>query len=210
MIFRGKLLADFRLIRRGFPVHVDDVLLWAQGLLRIAMAVQAPLHGQFLGLKDQGHLIDLAVAGGTADAFAYVNAVVEINEIRKTVDAHPFDGFIGAVAFAYGFKIRGVFEKDGVTIHAGFGRRDSGDSGDLHASVAIAAVDAIVADVMFVAELHGLVSDDILARVIRGARGSQDNREPQRHRKNGEEQAEASDRIRTAVKNLGHFNCARE
>jgi hypothetical protein len=43
------------------PIHIGDLIVWPQILLRIAMAIQTPTHGQWFGLKHQGHLIDLPV-----------------------------------------------------------------------------------------------------------------------------------------------------
>ena len=68
LILRCQLFADFVLVGRGLPVHIENLILRAKHLLGRAMAVDAPGHQQRVGLKDQGHLIDLAVAGGAPDA----------------------------------------------------------------------------------------------------------------------------------------------
>ena len=62
LVFRGQLFADFFLIRGGFPIHVEDLVLRANVLFGIAVAVKAPLHGQGRGLKDKRHLVDRAMA----------------------------------------------------------------------------------------------------------------------------------------------------
>jgi hypothetical protein len=82
MILRCQLLADFVLIRGRLPIHIGDLIVWPQIFFRIAMAVETPVHGQRLGLKHERHLIDLTVAGRTANALIHVNAVIEIYEIR--------------------------------------------------------------------------------------------------------------------------------
>ena len=82
MILRRKLLADFGLVGGRLPIHIGDLIVRAQILLRIAMAIETPLHGQRLGLKHERHLIDLAVAGGATNTLIHVNAVIEIYEIR--------------------------------------------------------------------------------------------------------------------------------
>src|SRR5712691_5203078 len=50
----------------------------------------SPFHLERISLRNHGHLIDPAVAGRTADAFVYMNRVIEISEVRKVVDANPF------------------------------------------------------------------------------------------------------------------------
>ena len=82
MILRRKLLADFGLVGGRLPIHIGDLIVWAQILLRVAMAIETPLHSQRLGLKHERHLIDLAVAGRAANTLIHVNAVIEIYEIR--------------------------------------------------------------------------------------------------------------------------------
>src|SRR5438874_3994165 len=99
-IFRGQFLAQLRLVGRNFPVHIEDLVAWAQNGLRIAMTVQAPLHLEIGRLENQRHLIDLPMTRRTADTFVDVDAVIEINEIGETMDADPLDGFVRAEAFA--------------------------------------------------------------------------------------------------------------
>jgi hypothetical protein len=55
-----------------------------------------------------------------------------------------------------------------MTIHAGLGWRDAGKRRGLDGRVTVAAVDSVIADMMFVAELHWLLSrDEGLGRVGR-------------------------------------------
>jgi hypothetical protein len=186
MILRGKLLADFGLVCRRLPIHIGDLIVRAQILLRVAMAIEAPLHGQRLGLKHEGHLVDLAVAGGATDTLIHVDAVIEIYEIRQPVDLYPRNRFIGAVALAHWFKISGILKQNRMAIHTGLGRGNSGLRGSFDPAVTVATVDAIVTGMMFVAELDRLIADNILACVVRRTREHQDAGESQRHRQNGE------------------------
>jgi len=82
MILLRYLLAEFGLIGGRLPIHIGDLIVGPQILLRIAMAIQAPAHCQFLGLKHEGHLIDLPVTRRAANTLIHVNAVIEIYEIR--------------------------------------------------------------------------------------------------------------------------------
>jgi len=100
------------------------------------------------------------------------------------VDLYPHNRFVGAIAFAHRLKVSSVFKQHRVAIHAGLGGRDTSLRRGFHAAVTIATVDAIITSVMFVAELDGLIANDVLAGVIRSAREHQDAGESQRHRQN--------------------------
>ena len=100
------------------------------------------------------------------------------------MDLYPHNRFIGAIAFAHRFQVSGVFEQHRVAVHASFGRGNSGLRGSFDPAVTVAAVDAIVTGMMFVAELDRLVAGNVLAGVIRSAREHQDAGESQRHRQN--------------------------
>src|SRR6266536_2918257 len=73
--------ADFRLIVRGLPVHVKNLVLRPQRLLGVPVAVHAPLHQQSVGLKNQRHLVDLPMARRAADPFIDMNAVTEMHRL---------------------------------------------------------------------------------------------------------------------------------
>jgi len=104
------LLAAFFLVGRGLPVHIENLILGTQHFFWFAMAIDAPGHQQRIGLEDQRHLIDLPVAGGTANTLIDMNAVIEIDEISEAVHFHPLDGLIGAVAHAHRLEISDVIE----------------------------------------------------------------------------------------------------
>ena len=95
-----------------------------------------------------------------------------------------------------------------MAIHAGLGGGYARDRGSFHGSVAVAAVDSIISDVMLVAELYRLRSRNVLVRRIGRARQSQNADEPQPSQKNSREQTESRNEIRTAMKNLGHVSVA--
>ena len=120
-------------------------------------------------MKHQRHLVDGTVARGAADAFVNVNAVVEIHVIGQAMYFHPLNRLVGAVAFAYRFKIADVVEQNGMAVHAGFCGRNAGVGGVFNAGVAITAIDAVIANVMFVAELDGLYPDNTHIGYIRGS-----------------------------------------
>ena len=68
----------------------------------------------------------------------------------------------------------------------------------------VPAINAVVAHVMLVAELHWLFPRNILSRQIGRTRERQYPGESNSRQENRGEQTESRDEIRAAVKNLGH------
>ena len=165
-VLRHKLLADFFLIGGRLPLHVENLVFGTNVLGRIAMTIEAPLHIQRRGLEYQGHLIDRAMTRGATDALIDVDAVIEIDVIGEPVNLDPLDRLIGAVTLADWFEVRGIVEQYRVAIHAGFSRRNAGVGGGFHAVMTITTINAVVAHVVFVAELHGLHARDTLVRDV--------------------------------------------
>jgi hypothetical protein len=203
--FDCEFLAEFRLVRWRFPIHIENLIQRAKRLLRVAVAVEAPRHQQGRSLEYERHLIDLAVTRGAAHAFVDMNAVVEIDEICKAMNLHPLDGLVGAIALPHGLEVIRIVEKHRVAVHAGFCGGDSRDGGCFHARVTISAVDTIVADMVFVAKLHGLLARDILIRGIGRASDPQHACESKPSEKNCGKHTKPGDEICAAVKNLGHL-----
>src|ERR1700674_2985774 len=91
-----------------------------------------------------------------------------------------------------------------MAVHAGLRRRDAGNGGSFHSGMTVAAVNAIIAYVMFVAELHRLLTGNVLPRHVGRARHREDGYERHSDQKEGRKHTESRDEIRTAMKNLGH------
>src|SRR5437764_11428712 len=89
--------------------HVEDLTARTDVLLRRAMAIEAPLHRQRRGLESERHLVDAAVAARAADAFAHVNAVVEVYEVRQPMDAAPDDRCVRGEAGAHRLEHRSIY-----------------------------------------------------------------------------------------------------
>lgn len=169
------------------------------------MALNAPLHLQRGNLRDERHLIDAPVARRAAHPFCDMDRVIEIHVIRKIVDARPVNRDAAFIAFAHRLEVIRRRKKLRVAVHAGFYRRHAGAGGAFDGSVAVAAVDPIVADVMFVAELHGLKLDRVLLIPIRGPRQSEKKVVDGEHGKRaGTNNRRSRNRIRALVKNLPH------
>src|SRR5439155_6877559 len=167
LVFRRQFLARFQLICGSLPIHVKNLISRPQNALRIAMAVQAPFHLQCRRLKNQRHLIDLPMARRAAHALVRVNAVIEINVVGQPMYTHALNWFIIPVAGANRFQVPRGVEQHRMTIHARFGGRHARRRGHFHAGMTVPAVDPVIPHVMFVAELHRLLSRYVLIRQIR-------------------------------------------
>ena len=99
----------------------------------------------------------------------------------------------------------GLFAKiSRVAVHAGLGRRNAGETRILDRGVAVAAVDAVAADVSLVAELNRLFARDEGAghpgRAVHFGEQSEQASDDE-HRA---EDADARDRVGAAMKDLRH------
>jgi hypothetical protein len=91
-----------------------------------------------------------------------------------------------------------------MAVHAGFRGRNAGRRRTLYSGVAKAAIDTVIACVVFVAELNRLITYNVLIRQIRGARRQKDAGQRQTRQKSRRKDTETGDEIRAAVKNLRH------
>lgn len=168
------------------------------------MTLHAPLHLQRCHLIHQRHVVHLPVAGGAADAFVDVYAVVEIGEVRQVVNPHPLDWLVVAQRCAHRFKIRTVSPDLRVAVHTGLRRRQSGRSRGLHTRMTVAAIYAVVADVMLMTELYGLRASNVGLRVVVRAIEFQKNPQQRRSYKDSTEDAHPRNGISALMKYLGH------
>jgi hypothetical protein len=72
----------------------------------------------------------------------------------------------------------------------------------------IAAIDPVIARVMLVAELNGLFPRNVLIRPVWRARNPQNAQKAHRSQKRSRDQTESGNKIRAAMKNLGHVSVA--
>jgi hypothetical protein len=148
------------LVRRQIsilPLHVEDLGFRADILLRLAVASEAPFHLERIFLVNGWHIVDLPMTGRAADAFRYVNTVIEVRKLWKIVDALPLDRFVFTETCTDRFEIRTIRPDLAVTIHTGLRRRHSGRSRRFYRRVAVTAIDSIVTNVVLVAELNRLL-----------------------------------------------------
>src|SRR5580692_1334677 len=122
--------------------------------------------------------------------------------------SHPLDGLIGAIALANWLEISDVIEKHGMAIHAGFRGRDASEGGVLNTGVTVTTIDAVVSDVMLVAELNGLIASHPLIGDVGRSSNDQHRRENKTGEDRGSKQTKPRNKICTAMKDLGHVSVA--
>ena len=125
LVFRLKVQTFFGRQIAALPLHIKDFGFGPDEFFRLTVARETPFHLERVFLVDRRHIVDLSVARRTADALCYVDAVIEIREFGKVVDAFPLDRLVIAIAGADGFEIRAVGPYLTVAIHARLRRRHS-------------------------------------------------------------------------------------
>lgn len=171
-LFAADLMIDpelfaFRLVDIAvLPLHVIYLTLRTDEFLRLAVTRQTPLHLQRVLLEDRRHIVDLPVTCRAADTLCYVNAVIEICVLRQVVNAFPLDGLILAKTLANDLEVRAVRPDLAMAVHTGLGRRHPRRRRRLDRLVAIAAIDAIVTNVMFMAKLDRLLFFHVAASEV--------------------------------------------
>src|SRR5687767_4173898 len=204
-VFLCQLWPDDRLRHGRLVAHRVDLAARPYVVLGGAMAVDAPLHLQGVFLQGQRHLIDPAMTGLASHALFHVDAVIEIDKVGQVVDADPAQRPVLAKAGANRLENWRLRPDLRVAVHAGLRRRYPGKRGGFDRRVAVPAVNAIVLDVMAVAELHRLLDVLVGARDVRRA-GDENCRKNQA----GEEEQEAGETklregIGAATEDLGHW-----
>ena len=168
LIFLHQPCAQDELILRRLIVHAEHVFPGTHKTFRMAVAVEAPIHIKRIFPPRQWHLIDRAMTSGAADSLVDVNAMIKVNEAGKIMDPSPLDGLPGAKTFSHRFQHRAVCPDLSVTVHARLGRRNAGERTFLDRGMAIAAIDAVIADMVFMAKRHRLTAGDTSFRYIGG------------------------------------------
>lgn len=150
-----------------FPLHVVDLALRPNEILRCSVTCEAPFHLEGVLLENRRHIIDSTMAGRTADALRYVDTVIEIGIFRQIVYTLPFDGLIVTKACSYRLEVRAVRPYLTVAIHTRLRRGHACRRSRLNRLVAIATINTVVADMVLMAKLNGLLLFQISPRQIR-------------------------------------------
>jgi hypothetical protein len=140
----------------GYHMTSKNVLQRAEMSLGVAVAVQAPFHDQRRRLTGDGHLVDSVMITRTADTLVDVNAVVEVDETRKVLNAPPANRLPGAIALADRGEHVAADPDLRMAVHACLGGRNASIAGYLDERMAIPAIDAEDTDMMLVTEWNGL------------------------------------------------------
>ena len=144
------------------------------------------------------------MASGATDALVNMNAVIEIDEARQVVDPRPLQRLPGAETFAHRLQNRTLGPDLRVAIHADLGGWNAGERGVFHRSVAVTAIDAVITDVMFMAELHRLTARDSDLRHIGGAVNRGEGGYKDDDDTDAPEYAHPGDGVRAPMKYLSH------
>ena len=205
LVFLRKPLPLFVLVViSGRPVHFEDLILRPDEHLRLAMTLEAPLHLQRRRLISQRHQVNSPVTSRAPHALVYVNAVIEINEVGKVVNARPLDGVTCAPALADWFQIRTVCPNLRVAIHTGLRGRDSRIRELLNSGVTVAAIDPVIAGVMLVAELNGLFAREESLSVVRGPVEFEQHPDGNPDEEDRAEDGSLRDEVRASIEDLPH------
>jgi len=144
------------------------------------------------------------MTGRTGHAFADMYAVIEIDEVRQVVHAHPSQRFTRTPALAYGFQHLCRRVDLGMTGHAGFGGRNPCKSTFFNGGMTVTAVDTELADVMAVTEWHFLLADNTCQGDIRGSIYGQQQPDENSDDYQAAENGDFGKRVGAAVENLRH------
>ena len=125
-VFPDQLRPKVGLRDRRAIAHREDLVAWADKLLRGTVALDAPLHLQGILLEHQRHLIDTPVTRLAPHALLHVNAVIEVDEVRQVVHARPVQRAVLTQARADRLEDRTCDSQLGVAIHAGLRWGDPG------------------------------------------------------------------------------------
>ncbi len=139
-----------------FPIEIVDLLFGPQEIFRMPMAFEAPGHAVRLGMIDDRHVIDLAVAARATDPAVHVRGVIVINVIGRAMELHPLDRLAGFPARPHRLQFRIVLLHLGMASHAGLGVGQIRMRGHVDKTVAITAIHSELRDVHVVRERHGL------------------------------------------------------
>src|SRR5262249_48155728 len=141
LVLSKQFIAQLWLVNRKLPGHVENLLARPQMLLRVAMTLQAPAHQQRAVLIRERHQIDGPVTFGAADSLIYMNAVVEVDELRQVMNSLPGDCRAGAKAGPHRRKRLGAHPDLLMAINASLGRWNPREGRRFDRSVAVATID---------------------------------------------------------------------
>jgi hypothetical protein len=161
LVFLNQVRSQLQLVVRVLVGDVENLIPRPDILRRIAVTLNAPLHVKRIDFIHQRHPVNSAVTGRAADAFIHVNAVVKVDKVRQIVDPRPLERLPSAEAGADWLQQLRVRPNLRMTAHARLSWGEASEGGSLDRSVAVAAVNAVVANVVLVAKRNRLLAGHI-------------------------------------------------
>ncbi|CAG9185922.1 hypothetical protein LMG23994_05972 [Cupriavidus pinatubonensis] len=149
--------------------HRDDIRRRMQMPGGVAVASQAPLHVERRHAAHQRHLVHAPVAFLAGKSLGDVDAVIEADKVRQVVHARPDQRAIVPQAVAKRREHWGVTKQHAVTGQAYAGARHARERRRFHGRMTVPAIDAVIGNVMLVAEWYGLL--DRFLHLDRGCHG---------------------------------------
>lgn len=143
---------------RRIPCSIEDFGRGPDVRSRIPVARETPFHLERVLLINRRHVRDITVARGATDTLSDVDAVIEIDVFGKVVDADPLNRLVVTVTSPDWLEVGTVCPNLGMTVHTGLCWGHTRRSGGLDRGVTITAIDTVVTDMVFVAELDWLGS----------------------------------------------------
>ena len=159
-----ELIAIFLVNIARLVVIIEYLGLWPDELFRSTVTSDAPLHLKRIFLEDDRHVVDRTVAGRTAYALGDVNTVVKIRVFGQIVNLFPLDRLVVTETRPDRLQIGAVRPDLAVAIHTCLRRRHACRRRRFNRLVTIAAIDAVVADMVLMAELNRLLLFQIASR----------------------------------------------
>lgn len=139
-----------------------------------------------------------------ANSLMDVNAVVEKDVVRQVVRADPSQRHARSVTLPYWAQHCAVGPHLGMTIHARLRWRDACKAGIFYRSVAITAVQPKSANMVFMAERHGLWMNNSAIGVVSGALHHLEKPDQRHRRYDATKKEEPVQGIRIRMKELTH------
>lgn len=205
LVFLYEFSSELALVCGGPVAHLEDPFSRAYVHAGIAMAAETPGHCEILRLPHERHPIDTPMTRLAPDALVYVDAVIEIDKLRKIVNPRPFNRLAGSVTFAHRFQDRRHCPHLRMAVHANLSGRNIGKRTLFHCRVAVAAVNAQVSDMMLVTERNRLAAWNVLQGFVRGPDDHLSQPCDERNAQNNGQKGEPRDRIGGTREKLRHL-----
>lgn len=168
------------------------------------MAIQAPFHVKGVRFPGQRHLVQWSMTRRASDAVIDVDAVVEENEIRSSIDPVPGQPNVIGKAVPDRRQHRRLPPNLRMASHARFRGRHTGKSGFFNVNVTVPAIQPKAIDVVLVAERHRLFQWYHVTRGPRRPINRIGNPNARPNRKNDHRKTDTHNGVCPRSKNLRH------